>query len=121
MGECLCFYGDALDFHQCVFGKTCHLKGGPGRVGGSEEFGVDPVHSGKILHVCQVHGGLDHIAQASTGSIQNAFQMIIRIALRAPLMIVFSIIMTVSVSPRMSLIFICMVPVLTVIFIFAHK
>ncbi len=58
---------------------------------------------------------------SDVSSIQNAFQMIIRIALRAPLMIVFSIIMTVSVSPRMSLIFICMVPVLTVIFIFAHR
>ncbi len=43
-------------------------------------------------------------------NIQNAYQMIIRIAIRTPLMIIFSVIMSVSISPRMSLIFLILVP-----------
>ena len=45
-------------------------------------------------------------------NVQNAFQMIIRIAVRTPLMLVFSIIMSLNVNARMSLIFLCILPVL---------
>lgn len=38
-------------------------------------------------------------------NVQNAYQMIIRIAVRAPLMMIFSITMCVIISPRLSLIF----------------
>ena len=45
-------------------------------------------------------------------NMQNAYQMIIRIAVRSPLMIVFSLVMTIRVSPRLSLIFACILPLL---------
>ena len=45
-------------------------------------------------------------------NVQNAFQMLIRGALRAPFMIIFSVIMSLSISPRMSVIFLAMLPVL---------
>ena len=45
-------------------------------------------------------------------SIQNAFQMIIRIAVRAPLMFAISIIFALSISPKLSLIFLILVPIL---------
>lgn len=45
-------------------------------------------------------------------NVQNAFQMIIRIAVRAPLMLVFSLAMSVTISPRLSLLFLIMIPVL---------
>ena len=45
-------------------------------------------------------------------NLQNAYQMIIRIAVRSPLMIVFSLVMTIRVSPRLSLIFACILPLL---------
>ena len=45
-------------------------------------------------------------------NVQNAYQMIIRIAVRTPLMLIFSVIMSVSISPRMSLIFFCIIPVI---------
>ena len=45
-------------------------------------------------------------------NIQNAYQMIIRIAVRAPLMIVFSLFMAIRISPRLSLIFACILPLL---------
>ncbi len=45
-------------------------------------------------------------------NVQNAYQMIIRIAVRTPLMLIFSVIMSVSISPRMSMIFLCIVPVI---------
>lgn len=45
-------------------------------------------------------------------NVQNAFQMIIRIAVRAPLMLIFSLAMSVTISPRLSLLFLIMIPVL---------
>ena len=45
-------------------------------------------------------------------NVQNAYQMIIRIAVRSPLMLIFSVVMSVSVSVKMSLIFLCILPVL---------
>ena len=45
-------------------------------------------------------------------NIQNAYQIIIRVAVRVPLMIVFSIIMTLMINPRLALIFIVMLPLL---------
>ena len=47
-------------------------------------------------------------------NVQNAFQMIIRGAVRTPFMIIFSVIMSMSINIKMSLIFLCMIPVLGV-------
>ena len=45
-------------------------------------------------------------------NVQNAFQMIIRIAVRAPSMLLFSLIMAFGISPKLSLIFLVLVPFL---------
>lgn len=45
-------------------------------------------------------------------NVQNAFMMLIRMAVRAPLMLIFSFSMTVSISPKLSLIFAVIVPLL---------
>lgn len=45
-------------------------------------------------------------------NVQQAFQMIIRIAVRTPLMIIFSVIMSFSINAKMALIFVAMVPIL---------
>ena len=45
-------------------------------------------------------------------NIQNAYQIIIRVAVRVPLMVVFSVIMTLMINPRLALIFIVMLPLL---------
>lgn len=47
-------------------------------------------------------------------NVQNAFQMIIRIAVRAPLMIIISLISTISISAKLSLIFLILVPILAI-------
>lgn len=47
-------------------------------------------------------------------NVQNAYQMIIRIAVRTPLMVIFSFIMSLAISPRLSLIFVCILPILGV-------
>ena len=54
-------------------------------------------------------------------SVQGAFQEIIRIAIRVPLMMIFSIIMAMTISVRMSLIFLAIFPFLLGIFIFALR
>lgn len=45
-------------------------------------------------------------------NLQNSYQMIIRIAVRAPLMLIFSLAMTIKVNARLSLIFLAVVPLL---------
>lgn len=45
-------------------------------------------------------------------NLQNAYQMIIRIAIRSPLMIVFSLVMAIRVSARLSLVFLAVLPLL---------
>ena len=45
-------------------------------------------------------------------NVQNAFQMITRIAVRCPLMLVFSLIMAFSINKQVSLVFLCTIPVL---------
>lgn len=45
-------------------------------------------------------------------NVQNAYQMIIRIAVRAPIMLIFSLIMAFSVNHRLSLIFLVAIPFL---------
>lgn len=48
-------------------------------------------------------------------NVQNAYQMIIRIAVRTPLMMIFSLIMSFSINAGIALIFLAMVPVLGII------
>lgn len=45
-------------------------------------------------------------------NVQNAYQMIIRIAVRTPLMMIFSVIMSMTINVKMSLIFLAMIPVI---------
>ena len=45
-------------------------------------------------------------------NIQNAYQMIIRIAVRCPLMLIFSLIMAFRINHRLSLVFLAVVPIL---------
>lgn len=45
-------------------------------------------------------------------NVQNAFQMIVRMAFRAPLMLIFSLGMAFSINPRLSLIFLVCIPFL---------
>jgi len=47
-------------------------------------------------------------------NVQNAFGMILRIAVRTPLMLVFSVIMSLRINVRMSLIFLAIIPVLAI-------
>lgn len=48
-------------------------------------------------------------------NIQNAYQMSIRIAVRTPLMLIFSIIMSMTINIRMAIIFLIMFPILGVV------
>ncbi len=51
-------------------------------------------------------------------NVQNAFQMLIRIVIRVPLMMIFSAIMAFTVSNTLSWIFICILPILGFILFF---
>lgn len=45
-------------------------------------------------------------------NVQNAFQMIIRIAVRAPMMLIFALVMAIAMNARLSLIFLAAIPIL---------
>lgn len=45
-------------------------------------------------------------------NVQNAYQMIIRIAVRTPLMLIFSVVMSMTISVRMAVIFLIIIPIL---------
>lgn len=51
-------------------------------------------------------------------NVQNAFQMVIRIAVRAPFMLIFAFIMSIVISPKISMIFVIVVPVLALLLLF---
>ncbi|HZW50052.1 MAG TPA: ABC transporter permease, partial [Bacillota bacterium] len=63
---------------------------------------------------------LDHYSTASlvtrlttdVTNVQQAFQMVIRLAVRSPVLLLFSLIMSVSINPKLSLIFFCVIPFL---------
>ena len=55
-------------------------------------------------------------------NVQNAYQMIIRITIRAPLMLIFSLVMAFSINAKISLIFLALLPVIGVLlFVIARK
>lgn len=45
-------------------------------------------------------------------NLQNSYQMIIRIAVRSPAMLIFSLVMAMSINSRISVIFLCVIPFL---------
>ena len=45
-------------------------------------------------------------------NVQNSYQMCIRVAVRAPVMLIFSLFMSFSVNPELSLVFLCSIPIL---------
>lgn len=48
-------------------------------------------------------------------NIQNTYQMIIRIAVRSPIMFIFSIVMAFKINYKMAIIFICVIPILAIV------
>ena len=54
-------------------------------------------------------------------NVQNAFQMIIRILVRSPIMLIFALIMTFSISSKLACIFLVAIPVLGFLLIFIAK
>lgn len=54
-------------------------------------------------------------------NVQESFQMIIRIAVRSPLMLIFSFIMTYKINPDLAKIFLCIAPILAALFLLIIK
>lgn len=54
-------------------------------------------------------------------NIQNSYQMIIRIAVRSPIMFISAIVMAYTISPQMASIFLCVIPILIVALVLVIK
>lgn len=48
-------------------------------------------------------------------NVQNAYQMIIRIAVRCPVLLLFSLFMSFSINAELALVFVCIIPVLALV------
>ncbi len=59
-------------------------------------------------------GGLVTRLTTDVTNVQNAYQMIIRTAVRSPFMFLFSLVAAIMIDAKLSLIFLCFVPVLAV-------
>ncbi len=51
-------------------------------------------------------------------NVQNAFQMLVRIAVRSPLMLIFSLVMCFTINPLLSVIFVVVVPIVGIALLF---
>ena len=69
-GSILLFRGNGLNLAEDALGQILHRHAGAGGLGG-EEFGVDLVESGEVTHVGQKAGGLEDLAKANAGALQN--------------------------------------------------
>ncbi len=60
------------------------------------------------------HTGLVTRMTTDTTNVQNAYDLLVRVALRAPLMIVFSVIMSISINAQLSMVFLLALPTLSI-------
>lgn len=66
-------------------------------------------------------GGLITRLTTDITNVQNAFQMILRIAVRAPAMLILSLVMAFSINAQLSLVFISIIPILGFGFFYIFK
>ncbi|MEG2173926.1 MAG: ABC transporter ATP-binding protein [Oscillospiraceae bacterium] len=72
---------------------------------------------------------IDHFSTSSiitrlttdVSNVQNAFQMIVRVAVRAPVMLFFALFMSFGINPQLSVVFLCVAPFLTLGFFLIIK
>ena len=67
--------GNCFNFNQSVLGQTGNLHSTACRGIGSEERGVDFVHSGEVVHILQENSGLNDISHTETCGGQNGFHI----------------------------------------------
>ncbi len=116
-----------------AMGMTCGIFSGRFNAIASAGFGKNLRHD--IYHKIQEFsftnidkfstGGLVTRLTTDVTNIQMAFMMLIRIASRTPLTIIITLFMTFSISAKLSLIYLCVMPVLAAVLLFiaskAHK
>ncbi len=116
-----------------AMGMTCGIFSGRFNAIASAGFGKNLRHD--IYHKIQEFsftnidkfstGGLVTRLTTDVTNIQMAFMMLIRIASRTPLTIIITLFMTFSISAKLSLIYVCVMPVLATVLLFiaskAHK
>ena len=104
----------------CVLSLACGVASGTAAAKASSGFAKNLRHD--MYHSVQSFS-FANIDKFSTSSLvtrlttdvtnlQNAYQMIIRIAVRSPAMLIFSLTMALSINAKISMIFLCVIPFL---------
>lgn len=110
----------------CVFSLACGALSGKYAAKASSGFAKNMRHD--MFYNIQRYS-FKNIDKFSTSSlvtrlttdvtnVQNAYQMIIRVAVRAPIMLVSAVVVSAMISPSLSLIFLTAVPILAVVVFF---
>src|SRR5262249_54262133 len=68
--------GNDIDFDQGVLRKTRNLDGRASGRRLGEEFAVDLVHGGEIVHVFEIDGGLHNVVKVGTCSLNNPLDVV---------------------------------------------
>ena len=105
-----------------IISVTCGILGGTFAASASSGFAKNLRHD--LYYKVQEYSfsNIDNFSTSSlvtrlttdVANVQNAFMMIIRTAVRAPIMLVVAVIMSIRVGKELSLIFACTIPVLAV-------
>jgi len=95
-----------LSLAASVFCGTCAAKASTGFGANLREAMFNNIQAFSFTNIDKFStSGLITRLTTDVTNVQNAFQMCIRIAVRAPLMLLTSLVMTILISPRMSLLF----------------
>lgn len=99
-----------------VFGAMCARSAAKASSGFAKNLRHDMFHrvQGFSFNNIDKFSAASIVTRLTTdvANVQNSYQMIIRGAVRSPFMLIFSVIMAASISPRMSLIFVAIIPIL---------
>ena len=104
----------------CILSLTCGVASGTAAAKASSGFAKnlrhDMYHNVQSFSFANIDkfstSGLVTRLTTDVTNLQNSFQMIIRIAVRSPAMLIFSLSMALSINAKISVIFLCVIPFL---------
>lgn len=98
------------------FGVACGVTAAKASSGFAKNLRHDMFHNIQSFSFANIDkfstSGLVTRLTTDVTNLQNSFQMIIRIAVRSPSMLIFSLVMALSINVKLSIIFLCIIPFL---------
>ena len=111
-----------LSILSLIFGILSGITAAKGSTGFAKNLRADIYNKVQDYSFANIDkfstGGIITRITSDVSNVRMAFQMITRIAVRAPLMLLFSLLMTIKINAKISLVFLGVIPVLAVALFF---